>query len=387
MLIERILNNLEKRRENAVNGNINCIPSPFKRFASKYPGIQQGYYYLVSASTKVGKSMISNYLYLYNPLLYSFYHKDKARVKIFYFNLEETEEVITLRFMVFLLYIFDNIIISPIELKSIEEGKPVSEDILNKLKENPYKDILAYYEECVEFKSVRNPTGINNTIKAFCTQNGTTYYKDQIITNNITGESETIKVFDYYKPNDENLYFITIIDHVSLLTLEQGMSIKQCIDLLSSSYLVRLRNRYNVIPVVIQQQAADMESLDRIKSNKLRPTMNGLAESKLTARDANVMLGLFSPYRHEMPEYLGYDVKRLKDNLRFLEVVINREGEANCICPLYFVGQCNYFEELPLPTDPNIEKYYLKNEFINLMITKLIKFFKKDVKSIRCKHT
>lgn len=377
MLIERILDNLKKRRENAVSGNINCIPSPFKRFSSQYPGIQQGHYYLISASTKVGKSMITNYLYLYNPLLYSYYHRDKARVKIFYFNLEETEEVITLRFMSFLLYIFDNIIITPTELRSIEEGKPLDEKIINRLQEDPYKDILNYYEECVEFKSVRNPTGINNTIKAFCKQNGTTYYKDQEITNNITGETEIIKAFDYYEPNDENLYFINIIDHVSLLSLEQGMSIKQCIDLLSSTYLVRLRNRYNIIPVVIQQQAADMESLDRIRSNKLRPTMNGLAESKLTSRDCQVMLGLFSPYRHEIPEYLGYDVKQLKDHLRFLEVVINREGESNSVCPLYFIGQCNYFEELPLPTDERIEKYYQKSQMLNFMVAKIINWFKK----------
>jgi len=377
MIVQRLLNRLHKQRENVINGNINCIPSPFKRFANKYPGIQQGRYYLVSASTKVGKSMIANYMFLYNPLLYSYYYRDKVHLKIFYFALEETPEDVTLRFMSYLLYVFDKIIITPEELQSIQENKPVDDEILQKLETEPYRGILEYYEECVDFQTVRHPTGIYSVIKDYCLKNGTVYYKDQEIVNNITGDKDIIKAFDYYVPNDDKLYFIPIIDHVSLLSPEKGMTIKQCIDLLSSTYLVKLRNRYNITPVVIQQQASDMESLDRIKSNKLRPTMNGLAESKLTARDCNVMLGLFSPYRHEIPEYLGYDVKKMKDHLRFLEVVINRGGESNCICPLYFLGQSNYFEELPLPTDERIERYYQKVQMLNLMFVKIINLFKK----------
>lgn len=52
-LVDRVLKSLEERRQNILNGNINCIPSPFKRFSEDFPGIEQGKYYLVSASTKV----------------------------------------------------------------------------------------------------------------------------------------------------------------------------------------------------------------------------------------------------------------------------------------------------------------------------------------------
>lgn len=52
-IYERVLQGLEERRLNIINGNINCIPSPFTRFLDDFPGIEQGKYYIVSAATKV----------------------------------------------------------------------------------------------------------------------------------------------------------------------------------------------------------------------------------------------------------------------------------------------------------------------------------------------
>ena len=104
MLVERVIDQLRKRRENVLNGNINCIPSPFKRFSDDFPGIEQGKYYLISASTKVGKTQLANYIFLYNSVLYAYNNPDKVHLRILYYPLEETQEAITLRFMSFLLY-------------------------------------------------------------------------------------------------------------------------------------------------------------------------------------------------------------------------------------------------------------------------------------------
>ena len=51
-LIDRILNTLENRRQKILNGDINCIPSPFRRLNSSFPGIEQDKYYLISGSYK-----------------------------------------------------------------------------------------------------------------------------------------------------------------------------------------------------------------------------------------------------------------------------------------------------------------------------------------------
>lgn len=51
-LIQKVISDLEERRENIINGNINSIPSPFKRFRNDFIGIEQGQYVVVTAPTK-----------------------------------------------------------------------------------------------------------------------------------------------------------------------------------------------------------------------------------------------------------------------------------------------------------------------------------------------
>jgi hypothetical protein len=123
--------------------------------------------------------------------------------------------------------------------------------------------------------------------------------------------------------------------------------------------MIILRNKYNYIPVVVQQQSTETGNLDAYKAGKIRPTMAGLSDSKYTAKDCTVMLGITNPYSFEIPEYLGYNIQKLKGNARFLEVVLNRNGQSNGICPLYFDGAVNFYKELPLPNDViNMNKVY-----------------------------
>lgn len=51
-LVNRTLELLKKRRERILNGQLNCIPSPFKRFSNDFIGIEQSCYYTVTSFTK-----------------------------------------------------------------------------------------------------------------------------------------------------------------------------------------------------------------------------------------------------------------------------------------------------------------------------------------------
>ena len=51
-LRSRVLANLEERRERILNGQLNCIPSPFKRFNEDFIGIEQSCYYTITSFTK-----------------------------------------------------------------------------------------------------------------------------------------------------------------------------------------------------------------------------------------------------------------------------------------------------------------------------------------------
>ena len=349
---------MKERRERAINGEINCIPLPFRRFKNELPGIEQGIYYLISGLSKSSKTQITNFLFLYNSIIYAYNHPEKLRVKIFYFPLEETPEAITLRFLSYLLYEKFGIRISPTDLKSTDVEHPIPDSVLEKINADEIQNILRFYESHVEFLEDRNPTGVYKVVNNYAKNHGTIYYRNIEFVNKETGIKEERKVFDYYKPNDNDEYVFIIVDHVSLLESERGLTLRETINKLSE-YMVIFRNRYNYIPVIVQQQSTnETGNLEAFKANKVRPTMAGLADSKYTGRDCSVMLGITNPYSFELPDYYGYDITKLRGNFRVLEVVLNRNGQSNGLCPLFFDGAINFFEECPKPTDNSINRLY-----------------------------
>lgn len=363
-LIDRSLNEIEQRRDNIIQGNINSIPSPFKRFDDDFIGVEQSTYYLITSGAKGAKSQFSSYVFIFDPILYAFTHKDKLKVTVFYFPLEETPERITQRFMSYLLYIKSNYTtrVSPRDLRSSKNDRPLDPAVLQSLKEASFREILDFFESCIIFKTDSNPTGIYKECKKYAEENGTVYKKDIEITDEL-GVKNTIKTFDYYVPNNLKEYKIIFIDHISLIDTEKGLSLKQSMDKLSEYLSKYLRNRYGFTPVVIQQQNTDSESNDNFKTGKIRPSIQGLADSKYTGRDANIILGIFSPFIFEIKEFLKYDITKFRDNIRFIEVLRTRDGAMGGICPLYFDGAVSYFKELPLPTDTGaINRVYSKLE-------------------------
>ena len=379
-MIDRIINSLKTRRERVLNGEVNCIPSSFTRFREDFVGIEQGKYFLVSGQTKAAKTQIATNMFVYNPLFYAYENPDKIHLKIFYFPLEESVENITLRFMSHLLAKYSDYRISPLDLKSTNENKVVPLEALELLESEKYQNILNFYNNTVMFFEDRNPTGIQRQIKSYAEKNGTIHKKKITITNKETGLSEEREVFDYYEPHDSKEYVIIIIDHISLITPESNMDLRESINRLSE-YMIMFRNRYNYIPVIIQQQGVETGNLEAFKNNKIRPTMSGLSDSKYTAKDCSMMLGITNPYSHELDNYLGYDIRKFKDSIRFLEVVLNREGQSNGIIALYFDGKTCTFRELPPPNDKEaLEKVYKYLDNIRGKTNKVFLWFNKLIK-------
>jgi len=131
-----------------------------------------------------------------------------------------------------------------------------------------------------------------------------------------------------------------------LLTLEKDYDDRKNIENFSSSYLMPMRDRWNFIPVMVQQQAASQESVENMKANRLRPTPDGLGISKNTQQDADTLIGLFAPSRHNILNWERYDVSRLGDSHRELSILLNRRGNS-VTTQLYFNGAANFFKELP----------------------------------------
>jgi hypothetical protein len=178
--------------------------------------------------------------------------------------------------------------------------------------------------------------------------------------------AKEVEVFDSYKQNDPNHYKIVIVDHIGLVDKEQGFKTKDAVDKMSEYFVKYLRNRYNFTCVAIQQQASEMEGLEAQKQKKMMPSASGLADSKYTSRDANLVLGVFDPSKFGLPAWLGYKIQDdngvgLRTYSRFVYVIANRDGEMGGICPLFFDGAVCNFEELPKPDDSvGINAFYNK---------------------------
>lgn len=283
-IIARTVSSIEERRNRILNGEINCIPTPFECFSEDFSGIQQGKYYLLSAHQKCGKTQLASFMFLFHPILYAYRHQDLISLKIFYYPLEETKERIVLRFMSYLLYTMSNfkIQVSSEDLLSVREA--VNGEILELLKSEEYQNILEFFNQCVEFRESSNPTGCYKDLRKYAEANGKIHKKKISYPDKVTGELIEQEVFDYYEPFNPKEYVLIIYDHLSLITQEQGMDLRQSMNKLSE-YMVYLRNTFNYTPIVIHQQSSETQSLDAFKASKIRPTAMGLADSKYTGRD------------------------------------------------------------------------------------------------------
>lgn len=357
-LFKRSLQTLIDKRNNLLNGSINSIPAPFPRFRSDFHGLEQGQYLCVTSFTKGGKTQFVLNL-LFEALCYYIDHPDQFRLKVFYFALEETDERILNRFESYLLYKLDGIRKSPKDLRSAG-NIAISQDVLDKLNSDRYQVYIKAFEECFEFSDISNPTGIYLKCKRFAEDNGTIVRRKVQYKNEFGELEESDMGFDYYIPNDPHLFVIPVVDHLGLVTQERGQSLKEALDKLSK-FFVELRNHFNFTPIVIQQQSTTNESNDSIKADRFRPSGRGLADSSYIQRDVNTLLGISSPFKFGINSYFGYDITKFKDNIRFLEVCNNRDGEVGGIVALYFDGATCTFKELPRADGENngeLQKWY-----------------------------
>lgn len=341
-LTQRVVQIIEERRQRVLQGKVNCIPSPFKSFRYDFPGIELGTYYLISGGAKSSKSKITNFLFVFNAVIYAYLHQDLVQLKIFYVLLEEKAENILMKFICYLLYTIDGIRIDIKTLKSVDDVRVVSPEVIERIGTIEYQSILNFFEDHVEFIPDRNPTGVYNTVKRYADAHGTSH------TKKVEGLDK--EVFDYYVSNNPDEYVMCIVDHISLISTERGMDLRNSIKKLSE-YMKIIRNKYNYIPVVVQQQNSTTNNLEAFKASKIRPTQSGCADSTDPPKDCDVMLGITNPFSFELPQYLGYDISKLKDSARFLEVVLGRDGESNAILPMYFDGAVGYYAPLPKSTN------------------------------------
>lgn len=346
---DKAVEELKVRKSRVENGLINCIPNPFPRLRTWFPGIEKRRYNVITAQAKIGKSKLVDYMYVYSTFFYMLEHRQQIRLNILYFTLEMGKKEKYYEFLCHLLYRLDNIRCSPTELKSTLT--PVNSKILELIDSPEYQRYIKEYKKVVRYiDDIKNPTGIWKYIRGFMLERGHFVYKT-VERKDENGLMVKKEVVDYYQPDDEDEYTLVILDNYANLSVESGMDLKQCINKMSK-YANDLRDIFDVNFTAVQHQALAGEGIENQKFNKLYPSAADLGDAKTTARDINLLLGLFSPYKYGLTEYEGYDITRFENNIRFLKIIEDRDnGAGGQICPLLFDGAVSDFRELPLPSN------------------------------------
>lgn len=365
-LLDECNKEIQKRRTNLLNGYVNCIPSPFKRFSEDLCGIEKGMFYLISAPTKGSKSQFTNFFFVFNPLLYALENPMKAKVKIFYYPLEETDKKLMYRFASYMMFIKHNIIVSPKELLSTTAALP--QNVLDIYTSPSFQRYLKWFEDHVTISKNSDPRSINKQLVDYAVSHGTVVYEVDENGNDIL-DSDGEKIVKSYTPDDPTEYRIIVTDHVSLLDEIEGKSLKSSIDVYSKSQL-KLRNNFDYIIAMVQQQGFAGEQ-PGIKEVKGEPSRAGLSDSKYPSRDCNMMLTLYAPSHYKIMQYERYDISKLKDRVRFLSVAANRDGQVGGTIALRFIGECAFFSELPRVDDRELEKYYNNEDIVGKKIFSL----------------
>lgn len=353
-LYDKIEYNVTKKESDGYTS----ILCPFERLSTRFPGWVKGTYSIITANSGIGKTKFSKFFTVTS--VYEFAKQNPyIKLKVFYFALEESKETFWLSMLSTILYDRYNIYISPHELLSLGTYT-LDRVLLAKIKEVQSEiDLMEEYIEVID--NTFNPYGIYKKVRDY-------------FDNPELGEFEKIQtdngiINGKFKYKNDDTYVFVITDHVSLLVPDangkynQQASLHEAMNYFSQEYcLKQMCKRLNCVVINIQQQSANKESQEFHKGQtiekKLEPSLDGLADNKLLARDADLVLGLFAPTRYEIPEYRGYNINRLKDQYRSLIFLKDRNyGLANNYVHLYFNGASNIFKELPKNVDMTEDIY------------------------------
>ena len=312
MIIDEIFAQIDAGRAGGNHGYSMGLP----KLESIMDGVTKETYTLILSNSGAGKSSFALYAYVYKPIME---HLNDDNYKVLFFALEMSEWSLYIKLLS--IYIFETYGIQ-LSFKEILSKK--REYILSDEHYEIVKECKPWLEKISTKLEVYDKHVNANTVYAIL--------KQRLESMGQFIETETKMS---YIPNNSNLIYTVVIDHIGLIRPRQGNTLKQEIDALSA-YLVTLREKCHISPVVVQQANREQGNIERFKQGKSAFTINDAKDSGNTVQDCNVMIALYNPHRDGLKTYKNYDIKQLESNFRSI---------------MCFFGGINLFHEIPLPDE------------------------------------
>ena len=339
----------------------------FPRLGEFIPVIPKATQIMFTAGSGIGKS--SSWL---GMVLFSHYKLKKLfpnsnyKVKFLIALLEDPREMFISRLFCMILYDKYQLRVDVLTLKSMRKN-PLSQEIKDKL-DDVESEIVNLLEDCEIIDSIYNPTGIFKWVRSISNKLGKHHNKIMNFTKE-DGSTYEQEVYSHYEIDDPDLQVIVVIDNLNNLQTEskdgKSLNRQESINRWTSEYgRLQITKHYKFTVINILQQSADSEKPQydykgELIVDRVKPSLDGLGNSKESQRDQMLIFGLFAPDRFGIatyPENTGYNISVLRDAFRSFIILKSNISECNKEIPLYFDGACSRFEELPLlnQMNPNI---------------------------------
>lgn len=306
---------LLKEVYNGMEGKNGSIPFPLAKL-DNYLEIAKNTNYLLVGDTGSGKSSIAQDMILNILNWYYKYKTEDIKLSIIYFGMERKQYMYSAKWVSRMIFENEGILIPS---KKILGRKRIQGEVIKLTTEElklveKYSEIFDMWESddtflCIE--GTHNPTGIKIFVDDFAKRHGKTIPRKEGSLNKPT-----------YEPNHPNHIVLIVTDYVGVLDGEKDENGQKKLRLDKYSWIMR-RNRdlYGFSPVNIQQLSRQLNDSTRLKLNDVKPKLSDIADTSELARDADVVLAIFEPYRY-LPEdtlrdLLGYELMKLRDNRGF----------------------------------------------------------------------
>lgn len=308
----KISEELIKQVDNGIAGKNGSIPFPVAKL-DNYLEIAKNTNYLIVGDTGSGKSSTTHDLILNIMDWYYDNQSEDLKLSVIYFGMERKQYMYSARWVSRMIFLKENRYIS---VKKILGRVRVDGKIV-KLDQEEYELVVKYakifdkWEEddtfvCIE--GTHNPTGIKIFIDNFAAKHGKIIPRKE---DDVLGKKT-------YEPHHPNHIVLIVTDYVGVLDAEKDENGQKKLRLDKFSWIMR-RNRdlYGFSPINVQQLSRAVNDYTRLKLNDLKPKLSDIADTSELARDADVVLAIFEPFRYvtqdTTTDLLGYELNKLRD--------------------------------------------------------------------------
>ena len=346
--------------EQGLKGNNTGVSFGLKKLSKFIPNIQKKRIVTIAAGSGVGKTSLALYMYIYSA--YEHIRRDlTVDYKCIFYTMEIDAVSAMTKLVSLKLFVDHKILVDPDLILSSNSDRKLPLHI-KELIDN-YLEYFEDLEKYVEFISdPTNPTGISKKVQAEMMKCGTVQWSNSKgIACSSTDEDK--KSFEYTANNPKAIR-VFMVDHSGCLRKEQdAINTKEIIDLFCDK-AVYARNKYGASFVILSQLNRSLSSATRTMHTAkdkdyelLLPSSNDLKGTGNLFESSDIVLYAFNPSESGIKEFIGYNTARLKDRFRVIGIMKNRYGKSNIQAGYGFLGESNYFLDIPSPTEM-LEKHY-----------------------------